>query len=193
MRRWPILSFMHHTPCPKTVDDYLALGVDDHFTELIDGEFVVSPSPEVRHQAAIAMLVTILTQQVKPLDLGWVFGGPLDAVLSRKSVVHPDVMFVAKANLSRLAKRLEGPPDLAVEFLSPSNPENDLQRKMRLYLEHGVPQYWIGDIDAKSIRVLENAGDRWIERGTFGPESVIRPVGMPGVEVSVAESFSFPG
>ena len=193
MRRRLILPFMPHASPHKTVDDYLALDDDQCRTELVDGEFVVSPAPEVRHQAAVIMFAAILIRQVKPLGLGWVFAGPLDVVLSPQSVVHPDVVFVATANFSRLAKRLEGPPDLAVEFLSPSNPENDLDRKMKLYLKHGVPQYWIGDVDAKTIRVLENGGDRWIERGTFGPESVIRPAGMPGVEVSVAEVYSFPG
>ncbi|MCE9581436.1 MAG: Uma2 family endonuclease [Planctomycetes bacterium] len=193
MRHRPILPFMPRDSHQKTADDYFALDDDECRTELIEGEFVVSPAPVVRHQAAIAMLVAILIRQVKPLGLGWVFGGPLDSVLSPKSVVHPDVLFVATANLSRLMKCLEGPPDLAVEFLSPSNPENDLNRKMKLYLRHGVPQYWIGDVDAKTIRVLENGGDHWIERGTFGPEAVIRPAGMAGVEVSVAEVYSFPG
>ncbi|MCE9583550.1 MAG: Uma2 family endonuclease [Planctomycetes bacterium] len=184
---------MPRSSAEKTIDDYFALDDDDCRTELIDGNFVVSPSPEVRHQAAVMMLATILNRQVRALGLGWVFVSPLDTVLSRKSVVHPDVLFVATANLSRLVKQLEGPPDLAVEFLSPSNPENDLDRKMKLYLQHGVPHYWIGNVEAKTIRVLENGGDRWIERGVFGMGAIIRPVPMPGVEVSVAEVYSFPG
>lgn len=34
-------------------------------------------------------------------------------------------------------------PDLMIEILSPSNPENDLWRKRELYRRHGVREYWI--------------------------------------------------
>ncbi|MEK7468441.1 MAG: hypothetical protein AAB074_13610 [Planctomycetota bacterium] len=49
--------------------------------------------------------------------------------------------------------------------------------------------YWIGDPDARTIRVLENGGKAWVEKGVFRPGDVIRPSGMPGVTVEVSEVF----
>jgi len=190
MRRRPILLFMPRLTPPRTVDDYFALDHDGE-VELLDGEFVVSPAPGLRHQMAVVSLTSILHRQVRALRLGRVLTGPFDVVLSRTSVPHPDILFVGNAGLPRLGDTLEGPPDLAVEFLSPGNLKNDLKRKMKIYLEFGVPQYWIGDPKARTIRILENGGDRWIEKGTFGAGDVIRPAGMPGVVVDVSEVYEF--
>ncbi|KAF0244005.1 MAG: hypothetical protein FD180_2894 [Planctomycetota bacterium] len=178
---------MPHATPPKTVDDYFALG-DDRLTELIEGEFVVSAAPTLPHQRAIICLICILELQLRRLKFGKV-SLPIDVELSRTTVVHPDIVFLSNATLKRIKGHLFGPPDLAVEFLSPSNRSNDLKRKMKLYLEHGVPQYWIGDPDARTIRVLENGGKAWNEKGMFKPGDVIRPSGMPGVVVEVSEVF----
>jgi Uma2 family endonuclease len=176
----------HPTP-PKTVDDFFALQ-DEGETELLDGEFVVSAAPNLPHQRAIVRLLFILEGQLRQLKIGKA-SLPIDVELSRTTVVHPDVVYLSNATLKRIKGHLFGPPDLAVEFLSPSNRSNDLKRKMKLYLEHGVPQYWIGDPDARTIRVLENAGKAWKEKGIFKPGDVIRPSGMPGVIVEVSEVF----
>jgi len=36
----------------------------------------------------------------------------------------------------------EGPPDLAIEVLSPSTIEHDQVRKRQVYERHGVPHLW---------------------------------------------------
>lgn len=187
MRSRPILPFMAHASSPKTVDDYFALG-EDRLTELIEGEFVVSAAPNWPHQRASFRLALLLEVQLRRLKLGKV-NLPVDVELSRTTVVHPDVVYLSNATMKRIKGHLFGPPDLAVEFLSSSNRSNDLKRKMKLYLEYGVPQYWIGDPEARTIRVLENGGRARIEKGTFKPGDVIRPSGMPGVTVEVSEVF----
>jgi Uma2 family endonuclease len=37
------------------------------------------------------------------------------------------------------------PPDLAVEVLSPSNAKYDRSLKLRAYLKHRIPHYWVVD------------------------------------------------
>ena len=135
------------------------------------------------------LLTIILQRQVETPRIGKVAPGPVDVELSRTTVVHPDVVFVATANLHRVGKHVVGPPDLTVEFLSPSNPENDLDRKLKLYLHHAVPEYWIGNLETKTIRVLRNAGSEWHEAGTFRTGDSIRSPLLPGVVVEVSEVF----
>ena len=40
---------------------------------------------------------------------------------------------------------------LAIEVLSPSSARADRQVKRRKYLRHGVPEYWIVDLDARLV------------------------------------------
>lgn len=40
---------------------------------------------------------------------------------------------------------IEGPPDLVVEILSPSTAHKDRGRKLSIYAEYGVPEFWIVD------------------------------------------------
>lgn len=191
MRPRPILPFMPDPTPIRTVDDYFALD-DEGETELLDGEFVVNPAPGIRHQMAVVALASLLHRQVVARRLGLVLTGPFDVVLSRTNVPHPDVLVIATASLPRLSDTLDGPPDLAVEFLSPGNASNDLKRKMNIYLEHRVPHYWIGDPQARTIRILENSGRTWSERGTFGPGAILRPAWLPGVEIPLDEVYADP-
>lgn len=50
-----------------------------------------------------------------------------------------------------LPSRLRGVPDLVVEILSPSTAHRDQSLKKTLYEGHGVPEYWVVDIDDHCI------------------------------------------
>jgi Uma2 family endonuclease len=49
---------------------------------------------------------------------------------------------------------IEGPPDLLIEVLSPSNRGHDLVTKRSLYARAGVREYWIVDPEAKTLEIL---------------------------------------
>jgi Uma2 family endonuclease len=51
-----------------------------------------------------------------------------------------------------------GPPDLAVEIVSPDSVERDYVAKRHLYREAGVPEYWI--IDEENRRITLRHLDR---------------------------------
>ncbi|KAF0242715.1 MAG: hypothetical protein FD180_3771 [Planctomycetota bacterium] len=184
-----ILPFMP-TPDgqPRTLDDYMRLDVE-HGIELIEGEFVVSPAPDPRHQTAILRMGSILDEQVRRLRLGRIYIAPLDVVLSRITAVQPDVLFLSNSSLARLDRRLEGPPDIAIEFLSRGNPENDLDRKLKLYRKYGVPEYWIGDPEARTLAIRRLSGGSWSEPVLLDAGGVATSPMMPGVRVPLAEVF----
>jgi Uma2 family endonuclease len=153
------------SPMRKTVADYMAY--DEERVELIDGEFLVTPAPSIPHQDIIQNLLEILAPQVKRLALGRIILSPADCILADDCVVQPDLMFVATGHFSRIMDQLHGPPDVAVEVLSPSHRKRDLDIKLKLYRKHVVPEYWI--VDPKkgtvTVRVLES-GD-WRIHGTW--------------------------
>jgi Uma2 family endonuclease len=70
----------------------------------------------------------------------------VDCILENITVVQPDIVFVATAQLSVVSERgIEGPPTLAVEVISPSTASIDRRRKLQLYARYAVPCYWIVD------------------------------------------------
>ena len=66
--------------------------------------------------------------------------------------------------------RLEGPPLLAIEVLSPSTRRIDLGSKRLAYEAAGLPAYWLVDPDVPSLTVLELDAGRYVERATVTGE-----------------------
>jgi Uma2 family endonuclease len=58
-----------------------------------------------------------------------------------------------------MRRGIEGPPDLLIEVLSPSNRAHDQIRKRTLYAREGVREYWIIDLDAAIIEIIGANGE----------------------------------
>jgi len=142
-----------------TYSDYAALPDDGRRYELHWGELSVTPAPGTRHQGAIVNLIGLLLEHVKSRGLGKVFVAPTDCILSNVTVVQPDVLYIATDRLSIISERgIEGAPTLVVEVLSPSTALLDRDRKMKLYVEHGVPYCWIADPESRSVEAYTLTG-----------------------------------
>jgi len=73
----------------------------------------------------------------------------------------PDILFVAKRNLSRLKKNhLEGPADLVVEIISPGSGAVDRGDKYFEYEEGGVREYWLIDPRRKQAEFYQLGRDK---------------------------------
>jgi len=138
-----------------TYEDLLETPDDGRRYEIIDGELFVSASPSLEHQATLGEIYDLVKGFVRVNDLGRVFFAPLDVFFSDINVVEPDLLFVSRVRFAASGPaRIEGPPDLVVEVLSPSTKRIDLTRKQALYASFGVPEYWIIDPDAETVRML---------------------------------------
>ena len=85
-----------------TYEDYAALPDDGRRYEIHDGELSVTPSPNVAHQRVSANL-------------------SLDVILDRRTVVQPDIIFMAAAHASRISdRRIEGAPTMRARARSKS-------------------------------------------------------------------------
>jgi Uma2 family endonuclease len=163
--------------------------------ELIEGEFIVTPSATPRHQLLVGALHFALLGFVRAHRLGQVFQAPLDVLLREPDpalVVQPDLPFVPREGAARVAERnVVGPPALVVEALSPSNAKHDAVRKRALYEAHGVQEYWMVLPDLEQIEVLRLNEDRRFERPQLleAPDILTTPL-LPGFELPLAELFA---
>ena len=146
------------TDRPITADDLLQLPEGPPHVELIAGEVVVSPSPIPIHSRTAGHLFLALRRTCPP-DLE-VFCQPLDWMIDDLNLLAPDLLVAPRAHVG--PKRLDGPPTLVVEILSPSTRAHDLAIKREAYGRGGADPYWIVDPEVPRLHVL-----RRTDRGTY--------------------------
>ena len=169
-----------------TARDLWRMPDDDKRYEIIEGEVVVTPSPFVNHQQALANLNDILRRHVMRHDLGIVLFAPLGVVLEKISAVEPDLLFVSKARRAIIkAEGIFGAPDLVVEILSPSTASRDRGRKRDLYARTGVAHYWYVDLRKGSLTALRLDGARYAIEAEVGPRGTFKPTLFPGLAVKM--------
>jgi Uma2 family endonuclease len=120
-------------------DDYCLL--DESVSgEYLDGCFVMTPSPDRRHQQTCRRLANALEGV---LPIGYEVNTAWEWMLaaSPPESVIPDVMVYAATQDST---RYTGLPVLAVEVLS-QNRDTDLVRKKAKYAAAGLMHYWVAD------------------------------------------------
>ena len=116
-------------------EEYLTLPDNGKQYQLLDGELIVTPSPNTRHQWILNMLRQALTGHVLSHALGKVFPAPIDEVLSELNVLQPDILFVSCEREAIITEaHIAGAPDLVVEILSPSTSKRDRGIKKSLGL-----------------------------------------------------------
>jgi Uma2 family endonuclease len=144
-------SFDRQHGRPLTVRDLEDMPDDGNRYELIDGELFVSPAPGYNHQEIVAELLVRL-RAARPRHMT-VLCAPFAVQLNFNTEVQPDVLAAPKSDFT--AKRLPGPPSLAVEVLSPSSSVRELNKKKRTYERFGVPSYWVIDPLEPSLIAFE--------------------------------------
>jgi Uma2 family endonuclease len=147
---------------PITLADLEAMPEDGHRYELIDGTLLVTPAPNTRHQLCVARLLIVLGTAAGS-DVH-VLPAPYDWVAGPSTLFQPDVLVARRGDLG--PKRLERPPLLVIEVLSPSTRRLDLATKRMAYADAGVAGYWIVDPEVPSLTVLGLEEGRYVDRAT---------------------------
>ena len=139
-------------PLVTTLDEFFALPEDNsHRQELLDGVYVVSPNPTLRHQTAVMALYHRLAPVLEGHPDLLLFPVAGDIVLGPRTVVEPDLFVVPKPPSVNVHWREVARPLLAVEIPSPSTAGRDRGIKRRLYQQAEVPEYWIVDLDSRLV------------------------------------------
>lgn len=174
-----------------TYEDYKLLPEDRRY-EIVEGELLVTPAPNARHQGIVVRLILRLAAFVEAAELGKVLPAPTDVILANESVVQPDLLFVVRERQGIIdpAGGVHGAPDLVVEILSPSTASRDQVVKRKLYGRYGVREYWIVDPVAQSVEVLisgQGGLETW--RVFAAGASVVSPL-ISGLSLSVDYLFA---
>jgi Uma2 family endonuclease len=178
------------TATKLTYDDYLTLPDSGPRYQLMDGNLVLSPAPNVPHQRILGLLYRTLFEFTSRNNLGETFFAPIDVVLNSENVVQPDLLFIAKNRASIVERSgIKGVPDLCVEILSPSNRELDLKAKKALYARFGVSEYWIVDPEAETVFVWRPADNANKPAATlFKSDTLASPL-LPGFALDLNSVF----
>lgn len=159
--------------------------------ELVRGELIRMSPSSFRHVDIALRLGAKLLNYVESRGLGKVVGAEGGFVLERQpdTVRAPDVAFVRKDRLPPPEKEafyFEGPPDLAVEVLSPSDRAGAVQGKVRQWLTAGCAAVWVVDPASRSVRVCHPDGEA---RVLSGDDHLEGGELLPGFTLPLAEIF----
>jgi len=164
-----------------TEEDYYNLPEDTR-AELIGGQIFYMSAPSRIHQE---ILVFIFKKISYYLDANRgncrVYPAPFAVKLFEeddKTVVEPDISVICDPN--KLTDRgCSGAPDWIVEIVSPSTSSHDYIRKLNLYADAAVKEYWIVDYAKNLIMVYRFEKDT-LEQYDFGED----------VSVGIFDGFS---
>ena len=132
-----------------------------------------------------------LLQFVWDHDLGEVYDhSGFQMTINPDTVLGPDIAFVSKDRL-RAAGEYKGywpgPPDIAVEVLSPSDRPSRVATRISLWFAHAVKQLWIVNQKNRTVTVYRSPSDAT----TFcGSDYLEAQDLLPGFRLSLDRIFS---
>ena len=127
-----------------TETDYYNLP-EDIRAELIDGQFYYQAAPSRIHQKILNAVNNTIYNYIKAKGGSCeVYPSPFAVKLfnDRKTIVEPDISVICDRD-KLTDKGCTGAPDWIIEIISPGNSSHDYIRKLNLYADAGVREYWI--------------------------------------------------
>ncbi len=130
-----------------TEEDYYNLP-ENIRAELIDGHFYEMSAPSRLHQEVLNSINNIIYNYIHDHKGNCkVYPAPFAVRLfadDHRTIVEPDISVIC--NPDKLTDRgCTGAPDWIIEITSPSTASHDHIRKLNLYADAGVREYWIVD------------------------------------------------
>jgi len=171
-----------------TVEEFMNIDDDSHRHELIKGELLTMNPPKSLHGRVVINLAIILGLHVKVNRLGVVYtesGYHLEK--DPDTVLGPDMSFVSKERVDEAGDSYyQGPPDLAIEVLSPGDRKGYVDRKLAIYLETGTRSVWLVNPRRRTVEVISSLNDR----RTLHEDDELIDNTVPGFRVKVSEIFA---
>lgn len=163
------------------------------FLELSRGIIVISQVPRLRQLFAI----DAVRRQLYTHDLS--FPGQIAAIAGSneckmllpgwESERHPDLAVYTMAPPRGKNVWARWVPDVTLEIVSPGLEERDYVLKKEEYLDFGVKEYWILDLDHREMTVLRRVRNRWVKQIVQPPQTYACRA-LPGFVFDCAAVFA---
>ena len=159
--------------------------------ELVRGELIMMSPAGFEHGRIVANITAPLTSFVRQNELGVVTGAETGFLISRDpdTVRAPDVGFVRAERVPPTPTRgfFQGPPDLAVEVLSPDDRASRVLAKVHDWLASGCRAVWVVDPEAHTVSVYRSRDESvvWDVSDELTGDDIV-----PEFRLAVAEIFA---
>jgi len=175
-----------------TAEELLRLPRGQFRYELINGE-LKTMSPAGHNHGRITMRIAApLAQFVWENKLGEVFAAETGFKLTwdPDTVLAPDVSFISEKRAKDLKQSKgywPGPPDLAVEVISPSERKTEVKTKALQWLHYGAKQVWVVDLKQETVTIYRTSS----EVVTLSKEEELSAEDLiPGFSIGIADIFA---
>lgn len=166
--------------------------------EIIDGVLTTMPAVYFTGSRPLQTLVFVLMTDLKNRGLSSDFGGEVDIVIDEDRVVRADSVWMTPQDLERQRQAMVGagktdpdrtrvlvPPKLVIESISPGHERHDERTKRRWYAEFGVPNYWILNASARSLKCFVRDADEFRVDAEGSGTAPVRPSLFPGLTIDL--------
>ncbi len=158
--------------------------------QLIEGELVMTPAPNPKHQIILGRIFRHLSDYCDEKEMGIVLVSPIDVYLDNENAFQTDIIYIARDRQHIIKEDgIYGAPDLVIEILSPSTAGYDLKEKFRVYERSGVKEYWIVDPETKSVEIYSNIEGRFSLSVEAEEKGKVRSLLPEGFELDIDEIF----
>jgi prevent-host-death family protein len=182
-----------------TYEEYLQIvdNTEERY-ELIDGELYYMASPLFKHQVAVNEIFVHFYNWFKgkpcrPLT------SPFDVKLFNNAekfeddpnVVQPDILVMCDEEKVSIEGKYEGTPALVVEVLSKGTSGKDMIKKLNLYMNSNVREYWIVNTDKMFVTVYSFEDRDIREYNAYLADMTVKSQYFKGLEIKVKDIFTW--
>jgi Uma2 family endonuclease len=142
------------------------------------------------HQAVTLKIAAALLRHVEENRSGRVFHAPCNVLLSRNTMVQPDILYVRNSRRGIIGRsRLYGAPDLVVEVLSQTRKATEYYFKKSLYSRFGVQELWAADPDRHTVETWIWSEAGFVSTGNYGKSDRLASFVLPDLDLPIASIF----
>ena len=163
------------------------LGLDTHrLVEFDNGVIEVLPLPDKIHQLIMKFLLFVLEAHIVSKKLGgMLLPAGYKIRIPTGKYREPDLIYMSAEQEARSNRKFTTEAQLAVEIVSPDDPDRDYVKKHREYAMANVSEYWIVDGALGQILVFRLENGAYVRHGCFVPGQMVKSHLLPDLSVSV--------
>ena len=163
------------------------LGEDDRI-ELIKGEIIEMSPIGRRHMAFVANLNQLLVVRLAGRALVWCQS---PVALADDTEPQPDLAVLRRRRLSYKEREAWAEDTLLLIEVADSSLAYDRTTKLRLYVEAGIPEYWVVDCISEAVEIHRTPGpDGYRDVTHVTGTATLMPQAFPDVRLTTAEIFA---